>query len=669
MPETTPSKISLVNFIKSLRVVMSRLAVFFTCFVVMVLIIRPVRFPMNPTIDTSFGDAYAYFMTSHQQAGLDYIFTYGPLGHFIHSFFRQELFWIGYVTIISLGLAATASFAYAFLRNKGLFPRVFFVIAAILFLPPTMPDTLYHLAAVGAAIHLAHRENNPPPILYYLFTFFMALLSLCKFTLLITCFGLTLYLTLSLFIQQQKRTALFTLCSFTACILSLWLASGQSLLSIVPYLKGSLEISKAYSAGMNTPVPSNTLILMALTLLISFTLFLMTQKGNTFKIDTLLNITLCGVLYLLAWKHGTVRHGQGHVMNTLALLFILPLYWSLPKSLPKKWTYIRNTGLCIMLVTSLLLGSQVYRNLGSFMRDNAFKRPYKHIVETLPYILTPASTRSQLINTRNKLRRIHSFPTFASEVGHQSIDMFPPHQAIIFHNELNYTPRPVIQGYQASNSTLLDLNRDFYEGQRDTLPPEYIFFRLLPLDGRFPAMEDSQALLSILTHYTPVLEEYRYYLYKRTPNISKPTPVPLQQGFMGFGEKITLPPSADKWQLLSLNFENTLQGKVRAIAYQQPNITLTVEHAPNLSKSYRIIPSMTERPFVINPLLEMENIPYDSAIPTSAPPRITSFTIEIDPAHISNFTPKIAYSLFEIEEPAGALFSPILSGSQPKTSD
>ena len=47
-------------------------------------------------LDSSYRQAYAHFLKTDAQAGIDYIFNYGPLGHFLVPFFDRDLYWLDF---------------------------------------------------------------------------------------------------------------------------------------------------------------------------------------------------------------------------------------------------------------------------------------------------------------------------------------------------------------------------------------------------------------------------------------------------------------------------------------------------------------------------------------------------------------------------------------------
>ena len=97
----------------------------------------------------------------------------------------------------------------------------------------------------------------------------------------------------------------------------------------------------------------------------------------------------------------------------------------------------------------------------------------------------------------------------AQRVGHSSIDVFNYRQGVALLNDLNYRPRPVIQGYTAYTPDLLRANLDFY---RSASRPSYVLFSLETIDGRFPTLDDALLLPYILENYQPVLAEHRFLL-------------------------------------------------------------------------------------------------------------------------------------------------------------
>ncbi len=85
-----------------------------------------------------------YFLSHRFQCGVDYVWTYGPLGYFVHHIYDADLFWWKYIWELGVKLA----FTWILLRwaslLRGGWIRAAFVLLVLLFLGGMVAeDTLY----------------------------------------------------------------------------------------------------------------------------------------------------------------------------------------------------------------------------------------------------------------------------------------------------------------------------------------------------------------------------------------------------------------------------------------------------------------------------------------------------------------------------------------------
>src|SRR5262249_35047162 len=73
---------------------------------------------------------------------------------------------------------------------------------------------------------------------------------------------------------------------------------------------------------------------------------------------------------------------------------------------------------------------------------------------------------------------------------------------------------------------LLSANAARYRGAD---APAFVLFQMAPLDGRWPASEDGDALVELLRAYRPVLREKGFLLLRRTASPASEVERPLVQ--------------------------------------------------------------------------------------------------------------------------------------------
>jgi hypothetical protein len=188
-------------------------------------------------------------------------------------------------------------------------------------------------------------------------------------------------------------------------------------------------------------------------------------------------------------------------------------------------------------------------------------------------------------------------------IGNQSVDVMNYLLLAGLVNEMNYQPRPVIQGFVAYTPALQSLNEEYF---RSAGRAHFVMLCQQATDGRFPALEDSAALNYVLNNYIPVARDGRFLiLQQRTTDDLKFQLV--HEESLRFGEKLDLRPWRQGPLFMSVGIAPTMLGRAATFLYQQHPLYMRILGGQG-EERYRIVSSMAERPFLVNLLL---NSNYD----------------------------------------------------------
>src|SRR5262249_17873069 len=107
----------------------------------------------SDSLDASWMQALSYFYANNFRAGVDYVFTYGPLGSFLTRAYDPALYWQRYAwELVVKGVAvAVVLLALAPLRPRVLWP---FAAVVLILLLPAHADCLYFAGVLAAGILL-----------------------------------------------------------------------------------------------------------------------------------------------------------------------------------------------------------------------------------------------------------------------------------------------------------------------------------------------------------------------------------------------------------------------------------------------------------------------------------------------------------------------------------
>lgn len=559
--------------------------------------------PIGPYLDASFHHAFYYFHQHHLQAGRDYVFTYGPLGHFLfayeHGFFPYKLLW---ETAVNLLFAVTAVAVLTRLPSRT--AKVMFAIALLILCPSPHIGLKYEFTVLFLGLFAIRAERISLTSLAGVAAVFAAF-SLAKFTLLVMSVAAIACLTVRLLANPPRWRAFLPGAAYGAALMITWLAAGQRLANLPAFVRSSLEISRGYTA-MTTYGNAGSILLALIALACCGGAALTLLPRLLGSARDLAVLAILGIFTFLEWKHGFVRHdGHAHIFYSYLTLAAL----SAPAFLPAYDWYAPPRSVLLAYVLPLAVfgicveyrerapNSQpqdILADVRSFYREN---------IKCLRHLRRYVATQDA--QAKNEIGQ-WQLPRTAEEIGSASVDLLGFEQGVMLANGFNWCPRPVFQSYTAYTPSLLQLNADFF---RKPCSPEYVLFKLQSIDERLPILEDSLAVIEILRRYNPVFSERSYLLMKRRPTdspaTSPPPPFTVQHTFR-LGEEFKLPDVPSTYVKAALRIHYTKLGKLSNALFKPPCIKLCLRTENGVSRTYRIVPEMARAGFLLNPLLESE---------------------------------------------------------------
>jgi hypothetical protein len=226
---------------------------------------------------------------------------------------------------------------------------------------------------------------------------------------------------------------------------------------------------------------------------------------------------------------------------------------------------------------------------------------YGKVQQTWSNLAHPAALQARLDKVRAAARERWRLPAIRARVGDAAVDMFAYEQGVLLLNDLVWSPRPIFQGYSAYTGPLVRLNEQYYEGDR---APRYVLLKLAVIDCRFPAHEDGGALLALLRRYQPVLKERDFWLLERRGgDAGPPAAADARVATVRLGEELPVEAAPGEYVTAALDLELTAAGRLLQAAYRPPAVRLRVVLEDGETRSFRLIPEMARRPFLLSPLV------------------------------------------------------------------
>lgn len=563
-------------------------------------------------LDDSWEQALGFFLKGRAHAGRDYIFTFGPLGYFFTTAYDPDLFWAKYAWEIFLKLAMALSFAALLPGLQGRCSRILLCVLAAALLGPgdrSARDVLYALFLLVIVLRLCRQNGRPGLVLGG--AVLLAVLAQVKFSLLIL--GL-LYMpacVLALIAGGHRRLALLAPVLFGCAWLGCWLALGQSLANIPDYFRGGLEIAVGFNQAMaleGSGHQGETPLALAILGTLAAAWFTSERRAPGSRLSGV----MLGASLFLQWKQGFTRHDGAHAAAFFSYTVLVPfILMSQPGPAPARRMMPRVLTWAAMALSLAGLWSAERRRPFSQVTDHEDPRTGvqwlvrengRRFMTSAASVSFPWRLRSRLEAMRPAVARAWQLPWLRDEVHEAPVDLLSYMSGLLRVNQLHWGPRPVFQSYSAYTPYLLRANANFFRSSR---APEFVVLWLTPLDGRFPASEDAAALLELLHSYKPVAHRDGLVLLRRlAAQAPEEAGDVLLDQTARFGETVSFPRSAVRYETVSIQVGTSLWGMFRSALYRPSPLELHATTNDGHERTYRFIPALFGDGVLINPLLE-----------------------------------------------------------------
>ncbi len=556
--------------------------------------VLPARVIADDALDPSWSQALGRFFAQRLQIGVDYVFTYGPLGYFSTNVYEPSVFWhklLGWE--IGWRLLASWFVARALWRVSGRVERA--LAFALLVLVPLVFDAWAFAVIVAVTTLLAERERSGPWLRAAGFAL-LSSLALVKFTFAAAAGACALALALQSLEREGPRALARDLGLCAASGLALWFAAGQGLANLWPWLQNSLRIASAYNEGESKPAGAlaNAIGFAALGLC-----WLLAAQGALARPRERGRLAVGAALaaaVFLSFKAGYVR-GDDHTSYFLG--FVLVAGWLLPRA--------EGTGARLRTAASALLAALALVGIVTAPEEEDISAPalLGDFAARLPLnvhdVFLPLASRATLEAARAERAQRFDLPRIRERVGTDPIDVVNFHQGVALLNGLNYVPRPVFQSYVAFTPQLQELDVRWYES---TAAPRWVLFKLETIDDRLPAMEQSRLFETLLRWYKPVLAERRELLLERRAQALPPAQRTRElEREIGFGEELALPATRAEARLLTLDVRTKPLGRLAQFLYRAPELHLSLRDEFGNQRTLRIVPGMMRTGVLIDPFV------------------------------------------------------------------
>ncbi len=588
--------------------------------------------PVGRFLDQGWALGLGYMLEAGKQAGVDYVFTYGPLGYLHTPVFFPGLFWPKYFWTIATAVAT----AVVVVRFTTVLEPRWLVLAwlwlALAILPRAESAVL--VAMLLAALLLVI-ENTWSTERLGATALLLAVFGLVKFTF-FTVGALLIVLTIAAAPKKGfLRTGVVLGGGFVLATVGAWAFARQSIWNLPRYLWLSSELARGYSEAMAGDFLDTKRYLSAgIQVLELLGIAVVLRPPAQWRSRRLLSgLAMIAVGLFVSFKESFVRHDLSHAAVFFGFAAMTPVLVIALERRDARTNPLQGAALLVVFVTCL----GALRTIESGPRRDWMSLPHARewTREGWDVLLHPSERLRVCEDVWQSQKQAWDLPRVRQHVGKAEIDVATVDQSVAFLNDLNWRPRPVFQSYAAYTEKLAWLNGNFL---RRPDAPRFVLVRWDVIDGRFPAHEDGPFVFELLQQYHPVLAERDYLLFERHEGELRPHrgKVVLRRRAR-FYEWVSLDLEPNVLYTLSIRIEYTAWGKLRRFVYRSPRVRLiTQQEDPERTQPYFLIPDSAASEFVVNPLIEWN--PDLSALYEGKIRRVSAVRLSVDKSEASSFS-------------------------------
>jgi hypothetical protein len=548
--------------------------------------------PMVPVdeLDPSWKAGMSYAVNHGLRIGTDVIFTFGPLANVYTGFYSPE-YDAGYVLISTyIAISFFIGVYSLFYRRERFVPML--VCAGVVFFWGFKKDAFMMILPFFLIFMLVfeglpnERRTKLEDVLFLILLPVIGLLPLIKLSVIVAC---VVCIGLSALLLAYRRRLLMAgatcLIPLLSCF-SVWIAFGQEPGSLLNYFSSSLPIIAGYTEAM--AIYKGPLFVVVYLIGAAALLYGVWSVKRNSSILTAITVLLLAIYLFLNFKAGFVRDDTHAMISGVAIMLISLMVWPALQSL-------RGLGFtCVGFLAGLVVACANISFSPVRHWDLAYGRAYESIKGLTLRIGYPGALAERLNEQMAKLSVVSGFPSVSG-----TTDVYSYGQTALIASGANWSPRPVFQSYSAYTPKLLELNADHLKSKR---APENIIFRIQPIDGRLPSLEDGLSWPSIFAMYSPVRLSGEYLVLKRVKNTA-PVFNEIKTEVGGFDNSIEVP-SYSGGLYMTVDIQQTLLGRLISTLFKPSYLIARFTLANGEAREYRVISSMIKTKFLVSPLVE-----------------------------------------------------------------
>jgi len=567
---------------------------------------------LHEQLDASFG-ATLHFGAA---TGAPLISTFGPLGFVFYPIYFPATF--AWLFGLRAALAAATGWALGWLGYAAWDSPWGGAVAILVCAPFLAVEDVWLLTLPLLAALFELPRRRPPLTLQWALGAAIGLAALIKFTVLTAAVLVFVPLTAAE-LWQRRRLPAVVVAALVAIAIG-WAATGHGVGAAVRYVDWSVrDIAAGYSSGMQLPANRElTIAALAVSTVVfaaGVALAWWRRRRRMWRIA----LVLAGTLGLL-FRTGFVRADVHVYITCYGLLVIAALLALLAGPRPL-------AVLCGAALTALLPGWlwwKAERTAGpptlyfpitpplAALR-NVLDAPVRLRADTL------ARGQARAVAT---IRGANPLPPLPG-----GVDVYSYAQAVLLAHDVDFRPRPVFQSYMAYTPRLAQANAAFL---LDSRAPEWILFRVEPIDRGMPSLDDAASWPLLLTRYRFERSLAHFALLQR-----RAVPLTWALAPLGLVETTTntrvAVPAGVVWARIDLH--DTFADRALRTLFTGPLVYLDLIRRDGRAQGFRLVPALARDGFLLSPPIEntLQFTQFASAgVPPGDASEVVSLLVRLD---------------------------------------
>lgn len=527
--------------------------------------------------------------------GKDIVFTFGPYASIYtkayHPATDHLMIWGSLYLAISFAIVAYLNFKSA---AWPLQIALLAVLSAVMY----SPDALFFFYPMLVGVHVYRYATSSRLtksigwrdflLIVILFAPF-GLFPLIKGSVLIASLAIAVLSIALLAKRAQWKLCLLIGSTPLISIMLFWVLSGQTLSGLADYLLGLAPIISGYTEALAADGDPKEYILYVVATAVITGVQLREVQGSVYDKLVIVLIFLC--ILFLAFKAGFVRH-DAHAMISGTMILLGALLASTLLTFRGSLVVVLACTIAWAYIDAAYTKTSIHRIKESF--NNTYSSAWAGLKQRIvnPNVLAKTyQDRVNELDARGGLPKLNG-----------SVDIYSVDQSYLIASGNRWNPRPIFQSYSVYTPKLASINRMHLASDGR---PDNVIFKVQPIDGRLPSLEDGASWPVLLSDYVPASFDSGY-LFLRSRNATSSEhnePKKIGGGVYALGEKIDLPKS-DSPLFASIHIRKSFAGAILNTLFKPGQLAIRLTMSSGISRDYRIIAGMSESGFLLSPLVE-----------------------------------------------------------------